>query len=161
MTKNIIISGITILFMAGIVWIARPDSSYESLTAPAENLIVENGNFNFGEISMADGIVSHVFRIRNSGDEPITIKKMYTSCMCTTASLMIGEKEFGPYGMPGHGFMPSINREVAPGEKVSVKVVFDPAAHGPAGIGPTERTVFLENSAGGAVNLQFSALIRP
>ena len=161
MIKNIVIIGIVILFMAGIIWIARPKPQSESAGLPPETLVIEKESFDFGEISMAAGNVSHAFKIKNSGSEPITVKKLYTSCMCTTASLMFGSKKFGPYGMAGHGFIPEINKTIDPGEEAAIEAVFDPAAHGPAGVGLIERAITIENSAGGPVQLNFSAFVKP
>ena len=81
--------------------------------------------------------------------------------MCTTASLIIGDKQFGPVGMPGHGAIPTINQTINANEEATVEVVFDPAAHGPAGVGRIERIVTLENNAGRPVVLQFAALVTP
>ena len=83
--------------------------------------------------------------------------------MCTTAILkMSSGKELGPYGMPGHGgFAPSISQIVDPGEEITVKAIFDPAAHGPAGVGPIERAVYVENDSGRPVEIQFKAMVTP
>jgi len=81
--------------------------------------------------------------------------------MCTTASLIKGGEKFGPYGMPGHGFFPSLNQRIEPGEEASLEVVFDPAAHGPAGVGRIDRIVNLENNAGKPLELVFSATVTP
>ena len=81
--------------------------------------------------------------------------------MCTVAVLQKGDKKFGPFGMPGHGFVPKMDAEVSPGEEVSVDVTFDPAAHGPAGVGSIQRVVVLENNAGENVELQISANVEP
>jgi hypothetical protein len=117
--------------------------------------------YEFGSVSMAAGKVKHQFKIRNTSAEPVVIGKMYTSCMCTTASLMMGGKTFGPVGMPGHGGIPSLNQTINPNEEASVEVVFDPAAHGPAGIGRIQRTVTLENNTGNPIELQFVAIVAP
>ena len=81
--------------------------------------------------------------------------------MCTTSVLQNGEKKFGPYGMPGHGFIPKMNAVVDSGEEVLVDVTFDPAAHGPAGVGTIQRVVILENSAGENMEFQISANVTP
>ncbi len=110
---------------------------------------------------MAAGEVKYPFKIKNSSREPITINKMYTSCMCTTATLMIGGRQWGPMGMPGHSGIPAINEILAPGREATVDVVFDPAAHGPAGVGKIARAIIIENSAGQPLELNFSALVTP
>jgi len=81
--------------------------------------------------------------------------------MCTTASLIKNNKAFGPYGMQGHGFIPKINEVMNPGEEATVDVVFDPAAHGPAGVGRIERIATIENNAGKPLELGFTATVTP
>ena len=81
--------------------------------------------------------------------------------MCTTATLKIGGRQKGPYGMLGHGFIPKINETLNSGEEALVEVVFDPAAHGPAGVGPIQRAIAIENNAGEPVELLFAAIVTP
>lgn len=100
--------------------------------------------YNFGTISMADGVVSHAFIIKNTGVAPAVIKNVFTSCMCTTAFLATNEEKVGPFGMAGHAQVPEINKAVDPGEEISVEVIFDPAAHGPSGTGKVRRVVYVE-----------------
>ncbi|MCR4332676.1 MAG: DUF1573 domain-containing protein [Sulfuricaulis sp.] len=119
-------------------------------------------NFNFGSVSMARGKVTHRYWIRNAGTEPIVLGKMYTSCMCTTAALVKSSgRKFAPVGMPGHTPVPSLNETMQPNEEAMVEVVFDPAAHGPAGIGPIDRVVTIEHSAGEPLEIAFTANVTP
>jgi hypothetical protein len=74
---------------------------------------------------------------------------------------MIADKQFGPVGMPGHGVIPSINQSINPSKEAVVEVTFDPAAHGPAGVGQVERKVILENNTGEALEIQFVAIVTP
>ncbi len=119
-------------------------------------------SFDFGRISMAAGNVSHRYSIKNTGTTPLTITEIFTSCMCTTATLTTrSARKVGPFGMPGHGLLASISESLAPGEAAQVDVVFDPAAHGPAGVGPTARTVTIVNDAGAALKLRFDGMVTP
>lgn len=165
MNKTFIGTVATVLILGGIMWIARPDSQTSGTAALSSNsngtIEAEETNFNFGTISMAGGKVRHQFKIRNASNEPVTIEKMYTSCMCTTAILMIGGKQFGPYGMAGHGFIPNINRGVNAGEEIIVEATFDPAAHGPAGVGRIQRSITVENNAGRPLEFGFTAFVTP
>src|SRR3989344_6767643 len=105
MNNTIIGITITVLVLGGLVWIARPDfRSSRALSVGNEGvLMVEEANhYDFGTISMADGEVKHQFKIRNTSSEAVIINKIYTSCMCTTASLTTRSGQFGPFGMPGH-----------------------------------------------------------
>jgi len=162
----IIVAAAFALIFLGLVWYAAPSSpgapakvdSGREVALTAE----EPTSYDFGSISMAKGIVSHVFQMKNSGTEPILIKKIYTSCMCTEAVFIGADgKQFGPFGMPGHGGTAGIlAKTIRPGETFAVKALFDPAAHGPAGIGPIERIVYLETSRG-TKELEIKALVQP
>ncbi len=156
----------TLLLLAGLLWLARPDGQSAAQVLPSADatlaLTVQgSNNYDFGKVSMAAGKVSRQFAIKNESDQAITIEKMYTSCMCTTASLILAGEQFGPYGMPGHGFIPAINQIINPGKEAIVNVVFDPAAHGPAGVGRINRTVSIENNAGQPLELHFTAQVIP
>ena len=81
--------------------------------------------------------------------------------MCTTAFLLKDGEEIGPFGMAGHsGVRGNANLTVNPGEEAVVRVVFDPAAHGPAGVGPIERQVMLE-VGDKPLFLSFKAVVKP
>ncbi len=161
--KTIIGTVAAIVILAGIVWLWKIDSqNNNSLPAKSSGtLVAEEINFDFGEISMAAGKVKHSFKIKNNGNESIVVNKVYTSCMCTTASLLINNKQFGPFGMIGHGMIPKINQSIGPNEEIIAEVVFDPAAHGPAGVGQIKRTIAIENNSEKQIELQFSATVTP
>lgn len=67
----------------------------------------------------------------------------------------------GPFGMPGHGAIPTINEALEPGTEATIEVVFDPAAHGPAGVGKVNRVVTVETASGEALQLSFQATVTP
>lgn len=155
---------VTILVFTGIILLAQSNSPRPADSADQEtgSLSADEPFFDFGTISMASGDASHVFKVKNSGSESATIKKIYTSCMCTTASILKeGGKKLGPFGMAGHGITPKINLVVQPDEEVEFEVVFDPSAHGPAGIGKNERAVYIESKSGSVLELGFIATVTP
>lgn len=152
-----------ILILVGLVWITRLDSpsGAASVKVSGGSLTTEERKYDFGSISMAAGNVEREFRLKNSGAEAIVIKKIYTSCMCTEATLIIGDRRKGPFGMPGHGSLGSIQEVVGPGEEAIIEVVFDPQAHGPAGVGPIQRVVTIEHDSGQPIGLEFRAIVTP
>lgn len=156
-----------VVILAGLIAISKISAAPKTSLAPASGArgILEAGEtaFDFGEISMAKGAVAHRFRIENNSAEETSIARIYTSCMCTTANLIRGGKKLGPFGMPGHGLIPRLNQKIAPGEKAEIEVIFDPAAHGPAGLGPIERVVYLENASesGQMLELRIKARVIP
>ncbi len=155
--RNILIS---LGLLGVIVFFAQKSSSTPPPPQAGGALVALASSYDFGRISMGRGNVSYTFAVKNTGTEAVRLTKLYTSCMCTTASLILDGKT-GPFGMPGHGFVPSFDKTLAPGATANVEVVFDPAAHGPAGVGGIRRTVFLEHSAGGPVELNFEAFVTP
>lgn len=166
MNKTITSITVVVLALIGLFWIARPQARNENTAAVGaantDTLVVaETRHYDFGTISMAAGTVAHTFTIKNTGSEAVTIQKMYTSCMCTEATLTIAGKSFGPYGMLGHGAIPRIDQVLNPNEDATVAVVFDPAAHGPAGVGKIARTITVEQSGGKPIELTFSAIVTP
>ncbi len=165
--QNIIWSlGAIIIVLAGLIWLFpnKQDARSASILSAATNgvLSAEETNFNFKTISMAAGNVSHNFKVKNTGSETLAINKVYTSCMCTQAVLKKDGVSPGPFGMPGHGFNPPADVVLKPGEEVDVEAIFDPAAHGPAGLGAVNRTITLENTGrGGKLELSFNANVTP
>lgn len=151
------------LFLGILAFISRTNSDSDVPSADASSgvLVAPEMAFDFGTISMAAGAVKHLFTVKNTGAEAVLADRLYTSCMCTIATFIQGGDRTGPFGMAGHGFIPKINKTIAPNEEVSIEVEFDPAAHGPAGVGKIERVVFLENNAGEPLELNFTAFVKP
>ena len=164
--KNIVISvAASILVIGGAVWYAglKPADNQPAGQNTGGALAAEESSFDFGVISMAAGEVSHSFKLKDSGAGQVTIKKIYTSCMCTTAILNKGGNKSGPFGMPGHGSATRLKETVGPGEEAEIEVVFDPAAHGPEGTGLIKRVVYVETDSEAAPKLQltFDANVTP
>ena len=166
MHKNRIIGTVlVVLLLGGLVVAAKPGPAAKS-PPPAEarsqsDLSAQELSFDFGTVSMAAGNVTHRFSIKNANAAPVVIRKISTSCMCTTAQLVKGGRKLAIYGMPGHGYVPNLDEPIAPNEQAMVEVVFDPAAHGPAGIGRVERLVTIYTGAAQPLELSFNALVAP
>ena len=109
------------------------------------NLTTEDNAFNFGTVPMYGGKVKHSFSLKNNGQGPVKISKIYTSCMCTEATLITGNAKIGPFGMPGHGGLTMRkSQSLSSGEEAIIEVEVDPAAHGPQGTGPAKKVVYIE-----------------
>lgn len=148
------------VIIAGFVLLTNSKGSQNQNVGQSQILGLESQTHDFGTLSMAKGKVTHDYKLKNDSQTQITIKKIYTSCMCTGALLIKGAKNLGPFGMPGHAPIPSVNENLAAGSEATVQVIFDPAAHGPAGVGKVERVVTLETSEGN-VDLSFTAEVTP
>lgn len=163
----ILISGsvavlIAIAVLAGTIGGQKNNDNETSVYSNGALTIKEN-NYDFGTISMANGDVSYRFKLKNEGDEAVAVKKVYTSCMCTIANILDAfEKKLGVFGMPGHGGASSnANIEIKAGESIIVEAVFNPAAHGPSGVGLAQRSIYLETNSKKSpkVELNFTATV--
>lgn len=152
---------ITLVGLALIGLLAWARASAPDPTAAASNAIrLDPARFDFGAISMRNGPVRQELTLRNTSYSAVNLTRLTTSCMCTKAELTLGGETYGPFGMPGHGVQPSLRQTLAPGASATLAVTFDPAAHGPAGVGRISRTVTLETDAGSAI-ASFTAQVLP
>ncbi|MBI5071459.1 DUF1573 domain-containing protein [Candidatus Falkowbacteria bacterium] len=154
------IIGITVILTALVIVGLSKNKQQSSGVSEPSQLQVSEENYDFGTISMANGKVRKVFTFKNNTAQTIVAEKLYTSCMCTEASFIKNGQSFGPFSMPAHGFIPEINENIDAGQEAQIEVVFDPAAHGPAGVGPIERQATLETSDGQLV-FKFKAQVTP
>ena len=111
---------------------------------------------------MANGKVNHEFKITNSSDQPVNIKDISTSCMCTAANFKFNGKTYGLFGMPGHGGgATAANITFNPGDTGILDVIYDPNAHGPAGVGAIDRFVYVEDKNGGRLEIEIKTVVTP
>lgn len=133
----------------------------DSVNNSKSQLIASETIYDFGSISMKDGNVTKEFRITNPTAQDIAVKTILTSCMCTTAYIESPSGEKGPFGMAGMGHVPAVDEIIKAGESRVVRAVFDPNAHGPAGVGRIDRFIALTDNAGGTLQLEIKALVTP
>ena len=82
--------------------------------------------------------------------------------MCTKAYFVrLNESKKGPFGMPGMGFVPKLNETIKAGQSAYIEAVYDPNAHGPAGVGMVDRFVYLEDENGNKLQFEIKANVTP
>ncbi len=108
-------------------------------TPNVSSLSLQPAKHDFGIIRQEDGVVTTTFSLRNTGDKPVTIEEISTSCGCTSAK--VSEKV------------------VLPGKTVSLKVFFDSNFHKEPQ-GKFSRTVFLQTSEGIELEAEISVQIQ-
>lgn len=141
----------TIILIGGLAFLMTKSSSTgggkDSLVPNIQAASLEaspSGIMSLGQISYSGGKVTKSFDIKNTSDKTIKLRKITTSCMCTTAKVIIGDKETKAYGMEMNGDLnPLIDYDLSPGETAQAIFTFDPAAHGPSGLGTVDRQVTL------------------
>ncbi len=167
--KTLLIAVIGAVFLVGgAIWASSASGNKTALAPVKKAPVVESSlsilknDWDFGEVSMKNGDVTHNFEVKNEGTKPIVIDKVFASCMCTTAMIKDASgKEYGKFGMPGHGLPSATDIVIAPGETATVEAIFNPAAHGPAGVGLARRSIYLEtnSSVSPRVEVRFSAVV--
>lgn len=157
-----IIAATVLLIFAGI-FILGKNAGQVDKQASSEVLGIEATptSYDLGEVPIGGGIVTKEYSIKNTTDKTIKIKKIATSCMCTTASFQTGDRITKFFGMEGHGDAnPPVNIEIGAGQEGKVIVEFDPAAHGPEGTGSFDRAIWLTFSdPGGIKELTFTGSV--
>ncbi|MBI2474357.1 MAG: DUF1573 domain-containing protein [Candidatus Taylorbacteria bacterium] len=168
--KSTIISVIAtvVVVIGGMFWLGMSSAGSRATLVPEKTstegsaLRSAESAFDFGTISMKDGNVETVFTVTNSTSTDITVSKVTTSCMCTQAYVEGPTEKKGPFGMEGMGLRnSSISQTLKPGESIDVRVIYDPNAHGPAGVGNINRAVFIQDSGGRTLTLSIKAQVIP
>ncbi len=112
----------------------------------------EATSYDWGQININDGYVEKVFEILNDGTEALKLYNATTSCACTKAQLIYQETESPLFSMHSKS---DFVLSVPPGEKAQLRVTFDPAAHGPSGLGPVSRKVIVQTNDQNQPELNF------
>lgn len=128
-------------------------SSSNDLSISSGKAVVVEKDYSFGNVKMSSGNVVKKFIIKNSGSEILKLTNVKTSCHCTTASISIENKKSPSFGMSGFS---SWIGEVKPGTLAELEVIFDPAFHGPNGVGQINRFISVETSDPKNQKLTFS-----
>ncbi len=81
--------------------------------------------------------------------------------MCTAALFKFNQQTFGPFGMEGMGGNTYLTQTVNSGEAGVVEAVYDPAAHGPAGVGAIDRFIYVEDKSSNQLKLEIKAEVTP
>ena len=134
---------------------AAPTGEKSALTSPEVF-------YDFGSISMKNGNVTKEFTFTNPTDKDINIRGLETSCMCTSALLVEPDGSTkGPFGMGGMGGMTTTDDTVKARESRTLRVIYDPNAHGPAGLGDIDRFITVTDSTGGTLRFEIKAVVTP
>src|SRR5687767_13645750 len=105
--KNLLL--LLVLITASVAGTAQTTSNTTAAVPAASAITLKESSFDFGKIAQGKPVY-HVFEIVNTGNEPLKLENVQTSCGCTT---------------------PEWSTEpVAPGESTSVKVGYNAAAEG-------------------------------
>ncbi len=138
---------IVILLGGGYFFTKNSETSDESLAnvdIKPEEIEITPQTYDIGKVVMKNGLVTKEYEIKNKSSNPIRLKKIVTSCMCTKAQAVAGDERTRFYAMEMNGAVnPTINFDIPANESAKLIVRFDPAAHGLQGVGQVDRKVWL------------------
>lgn len=159
--KTLIIATVVTLslLIGGVFVLSRQKEEEPLMTNAQTEAKVEETAHDWGEIKLNGGDVEKVFKITNNGTEDLILTNVVTSCMCTTAQLILDDETSPYFGMHTKS---SYKLLVPPRKTAQLKVVFDPAYHGPSGVGSITRQVSVETNDPDKPELNFmlTAIVR-
>lgn len=144
----------TLIVMFGGIWFVSGTASPQITTSQnAKADVADPTSYDWGNILMNNGNVTKTFTIKNTGTDTLKLFNVKTSCHCTVANITINGVASQYFGMSG---VSSWIGEVSPKEEAKLTAVFDPAFHGPQGVGPITRFVSIETNDPGNAKLTFT-----
>ena len=87
------------LLVGALIALSPPSAQSQNGAVSDSALSTLETAYDFGTISMASGKVTVLFNINNAVSSPLTVRKLYTSCMCTSATLLLADRRVGPFSM--------------------------------------------------------------
>lgn len=145
----------TLLILGGGISLLSFTTSTPAKVTTSQNAKAEvsQKTFDWGNIPYNGGNATKTFTIKNTGTDALKIMNVKTSCTCTKAQLTIEGKNSPYFSM--HSTSGWIG-ELAPNKEAQLTVIFDPAFHGPTGVGPVERLISLETNDRENPKIEFS-----
>ncbi len=123
---------------------------------PKPQIFADHTYFDFGKVPQTKS--SHTFTFMNSGTGDLIINRIWTSCGCTTAKVVINGLSSPEFGMPGHGgYEGPWEATLRPGEIAELVVYYDAPSMPDIYIG--ERHVFVDSNDPATPELQFTIMV--
>lgn len=107
-------------------------------------IVIEPAEFDAGTVSLADKNLEKIFEVKNTGSDDLKINKIWTSCMCTVATLKVEGKESEEFTMQASELSSPII--ISQGQLGQLKMVFNQNFHGPSGVGHLTRSVYISSN---------------
>ncbi len=112
--------------------------------APADRpkIVINPDRHDFGDVSVAEGVVSITMTVTNEGKTDLVLNNIETSCMCTTGQLIVNGRGSPLFGMNmGDGKHPTgWSDTIAPGQSSELRIYYNPTMHEELR-GPLERNI--------------------
>lgn len=142
------------LLFGGVFFLTKTTATPQIIASQnAKAYVSDPTSFDWGQIPMYKGNAVKSFTIKNTGTDTLKLFNVKTSCHCTKAYITINGIDGPRFGMSD---LSSWVGEVLKGKEAKLTVVFDPAYHGPQGVGPINRFVSVETNDKASSKLTFT-----
>lgn len=127
----------------GVYLMSRSPNAAQLEKTEKAQFFTDHDKYDWGNIDYGGGDAKHTFEIKNTGEAPLTLANIKTSCTCTTAKVIT---KAGNSPLVKMHEVSDWQGLLEPGEVGKLEVDFDPTFHGPSGTGPIERIISVETS---------------
>lgn len=143
------------ILLGGVILVSGSSSTTSAQIVASQNAKaqVDSTTYSWGNIPYSGGNVTKTFSIKNNGTDTLQLTNIRTSCHCTKAHVTINGGDSPDFGMNN---VSSWIGNVKPRQEAKLTVTFDPAFHGPQGIGPVVRYVSVETNDSSQSKITFS-----
>lgn len=118
----------------------------ELLPSTRPVISIEPLMLDMGTVSMAEGLVSKSYQLKNNGQADLIINNLVTSCMCTTVVLETSDGQSPIFGAHQDENPANWSVTLSPNEEAKLIVTFDPNAHGPDAVGQIRRVITISSN---------------
>ena len=148
--KRALISAIIIVIILTAAYLVNA-------TRPRAQINADHTYYDFGVVPQIK--TSHTFSFSNVGGGDLTVKRIWTSCGCTSAKLVLNGVESPEFGMPGHGgYTGPWEAKLRPGETASLIVYYDAPSMPDLYVG--ERYVYVDSDDPAQPEFQFTIAVQ-
>lgn len=154
--KKVIIAFVIATFwilLGGVYFIGKSTAPAQVASSQDAKAVVSKKTYDWGTIPYSGGVATAEFPINNEGTGVLKLTNVKTSCACTKAQITIDGAQSPFFSM--HSVSSWVG-EVPSGKEAKLTVIFDPAFHGPSGVGPMTRIISMETNDQNNKKLEFT-----
>lgn len=141
------------VILGGTLALLKQTGQNSNIVVVASALELSDTTHSWGTIPYDGGNQVVEFSLKNTGQDSVQLSDLRTSCMCTTAQVLVGDNQSPEIRMvDSQGWQ----AELQPNQLAVVRVEFDPAYHGLQGLGDIKRIITLKTNAQNYEQLEFS-----
>ena len=115
----------TLLILIVAIFLSSSKSSPAPSSSPPTSISIDKTEVDFGDMKVTDE-KSADFTLTNTGDSPLKISNISTSCNCTFASIEIAGRKTPEFSMHASGPLKNWVGEVPPGQTATLKATYRP-----------------------------------